>query len=138
MSGHGRRGRGDGPRPRLAAGRRWQERRRRRRRACGAGGHGTSQARRPAPSAGMGSAARAGAARALEEARRAAKETVFLWAAFWRSSRQRGKRCPSLVARHGAIRRPGGVSSRSCARAPSDRAGKMPNIIRDLRSGPVS
>ncbi|CAK0811221.1 unnamed protein product [Prorocentrum cordatum] len=120
-----------------------------------------SQARRPAPSAGMGSAARAGAARALEEARRAAKETVFLWAAFWvghvllpsafgntsgdegharleRSSRQRGKRCPSLVARHGAIRRPGGVSSRSCARAPSDRAGKMPNIIRDLRSGPVS
>ncbi|CAK0811215.1 unnamed protein product [Prorocentrum cordatum] len=73
-----------------------------------------SQARRPAPSAGMGSAARAGAARALEEARRAAKETVFLWAAFWRSSRQRGKRCPSLVARHGAIRRPGGVSSRSC------------------------
>ncbi|CAK0811218.1 unnamed protein product [Prorocentrum cordatum] len=110
----GRRGRGDGPRPRLAAGRRWQERRRRRRRACGAGGHGTSQARRPAPSAGMGSAARAGAARALEEARRAAKETVFLWAAFWRSSRQRGKRCPSLVARHGAIRRPGGVSSRSC------------------------
>ncbi|CAK0811214.1 unnamed protein product [Prorocentrum cordatum] len=83
-----------------------------------------SQARRPAPSAGMGSAARAGAARALEEARRAAKETVFLWAAFWvghvllpsafgntsgdegharleRSSRQRGKRCPSLVARHG-------------------------------------
>ncbi|CAK0811223.1 unnamed protein product [Prorocentrum cordatum] len=104
MSGHGRRGRGDGPRPRLAAGRRWQERRRRRRRACGAGGHGTtrvSQARRPAPSAGMGSAARAGAARALEEARRAAKETVFLWAAFWRSSRQRGKRCPSLVARHG-------------------------------------